>query len=109
MANQTRSSADAASPGLLENKKQWKHWDEKFINHTRSHIGANDVPLSYIIQENEEPDINSEHPYFLNKTVACSQLEGEYYASDRMYVFNMFVSFTTGQPSGDLIKTTMKH
>ena len=26
MANQTKSSADVASPGPLENEIQWKHW-----------------------------------------------------------------------------------
>ena len=108
MENQTKSSADAASPGPLENEKQWKHWEDFFSNYARSHIGANGVPLSYVIRENEKPDINGEHPNFINKTVACAPLEGEYYAADRMYVFNMVVSFTTGPPSGDWIKTTMK-
>ena len=81
----------------------------KFVNYTRSHIGANGVPLSYVIRENEEPDINGERPDFINRTVACAPLEGEYYAADRMSIFNMVVSFTTSQPSGDRIKTTIKH
>ena len=109
MKNRTKSSTDAASPGPLENKKQWKHWEEKFVNYTRYHIGANGVPLSYVIRENEELDINGEHPDFINKTVDCTPLDGEYYNADRMSVFNMVVLFTTGQPSGDWIKTTMKH
>ena len=41
--------------------------------------------------------------------MACLTLEGEYYAADRMSVFDMVVSFKTGQPSSDWIKTTMKH
>ena len=41
--------------------------------------------------------------------MTCAQLEGEYYAVDRMYIFNMVVSYTTGQPPGDLIKTMMKN
>ena len=100
---------DAASLGPLENEKQWKHWEEKFVNYARSHIGANGVPLPYMIRENEEPDINGEHPDFINKTVACAPLEGEYYAAYRMSVFNIVVSYTTFQPSSDWIKTTMKH
>ena len=70
MENQTKSSADVASPGPLKNEKQWKHWEEKFVNYTRSHIRANGVPLSYIIHDNEEPYINGEHTEFINKTVA---------------------------------------
>ena len=72
MANLTKSSADAAYLVPLENEKQWKYWEEKFVNYTRSHIGANGVPLSYVIRENEEPDINGEHMEFINKTLACA-------------------------------------
>ena len=52
MADQTKTSEDAASLGPLENEKQWKHWEEKFANYARSHIGASGVPLSYFIREN---------------------------------------------------------
>ena len=62
MANQTKRLADAASQGPLEKEKQWKHWEEKFVNYTRSHIRANGIPLSYIIHDNEDPDIKVEHP-----------------------------------------------
>ena len=44
--NQTKSSADEASPGPLENEKKCKHWEENFANYARSHIRANGVPLS---------------------------------------------------------------
>ena len=42
------------------------------------------------------------------KNLFDGPLEGEYYSDDRMSVFNIVVSFTTGQPSGDWIKTTTK-
>ena len=57
-----------------------------------------------MICDNEDQYINGEHPDFINKTVAFAPLEGEYYAADRMSVFNMVVSYTTGQPSVDWIK-----
>ena len=109
MENQTRSLAGVASSGPLESEKQWKHWEEHFVNYTRSHIGVKSVPLSYVICQTEEPDINGEHLDFINKKVACAPLEGKYDAADRMSIFDMFVSLTTSQPSGDWIKTTMKH
>ena len=66
------------------------------------------VPLSYVIREDEEPDVETEFTDFVSRTIACAPLEGEYYAADRMSVFNMIVSFTTGQPSGDWIKSTLR-
>ena len=79
MENQTKSSADAASPRLLENEKQWKHWEETFVNYAISYIGANDVTISDVIRENEDPYINGEHPGLINKTVACAPLELGYF------------------------------
>jgi hypothetical protein len=109
MILQSKTSASAASPGPLETEKQWKHWEEKFCNYARSHIGSNGIPLSYVIRENDEPDINGEHSDFVSQTISCAPLTGEYYSADRMTVFNMIVSFTTGQPSGDWIKNTLKY
>jgi hypothetical protein len=109
MKDKTKTSAEAASPGPLENEKQWKHWEEKFINYAKAHMGSNGVPLSYVIRENEDPDVDGNHSDFISKTVACAPLSGEYYSADRMSVFDMLVAFTTGQPSGDWIKSSLKH
>lgn len=108
LKNQASTAADAATPGALKSEKQWKEWEEKFINYARSQLGSNGIPLSYVIRENEQPDTDAVHPDFVNKTIACAPLAGEYYSADRLAVFNFIVSFTTGQPSGDWIKNTLK-
>ena len=108
LKDQTSSSADAASPGPLEKEKQWKEWEEKFVNYCSAHIGAAGVPLSYVIRENEEPDNTTEHPDFVSKTIACAPLAGDLYEADRASVFKFIVSFTTGQPSGDWVKPTLR-
>ena len=109
MILQSKTSATAATPGPLENEKQWKPWEEKFCNYARSHIGSNGIPLSYVIRENEVPDIEGMHPDFVSQTISCAPLTGEYYSADRRTVFNMIVSFTTGQPSRDWIKNTLRY
>ena len=53
--------------------------------------------------------MNGDHSDFVTKTVACAPLSGEYYNADKALVFNMIVSFTTGQPSSDWIKNTLKY
>ena len=106
LRKQLKTAADAASPGPLESERKWKTWEEKFENYCQAHIGAAGIPLSYVIRENDAPDTDGTYTDFLSKTIACAPLEGEYYQSDRLNVFNMLVSFTTGQPSGDWIKTT---
>ena len=51
MENQTNTLEDVESPGPLENEKQWENWEEKLVNYATSHIGANGVPISYLICE----------------------------------------------------------
>ena len=67
------------------------------------------MPLLYVIRENDQPDNTGNHPDFVTETVACAQLTGEYYMADRTSVFNMIVSFTTGQPSGYWIISTLRY
>ena len=105
----SQSLPDAADPGPLKTEKQWKEWEEKFSNYLRCHIGALGVPLSYVIRKNDNPDTNGNFTDFISCTIACAPLKGEYFNADKITVFNMIVSFTTGQPSGDWIKDTLKH
>lgn len=72
-------------------------------------MGANGIPLtSYIIRENEDPGTDGEHPDFVSKTNARASLKGKYYDANKLALFNIVVSFTTGQPSGDWIKDMLK-
>ena len=107
--DQTSTAAASATPGPLESERKWKVWEDKFVNYTRIHLGANGVPLAYVIRPNEAPTIDGTFPDFLSQTIECAPLNGEYYQADRLSVFNMLISFTTGQPSGDWIKSTVRH
>lgn len=107
--SQTKTAAEAASPGPLESERKWKQWEEKFINYARAHLGANGIPLSYVVRENDAPNIGGTFPDFITQTIECAPLTGEFYEADRLSVFNMIVSFTIGQPSGDWIKATLRY
>lgn len=105
----TKTATDAASPGPLEKEKQWKEWEEKFINYLRLHLGVNGGCLAYVIRENTEPDHGGNFPDFISECVACAPLNGPFYDADKLIVYNMIVSFTTGHASGDWIKKTAKY
>ena len=109
LKDNTSSASDAASPGPLDSERKWKQWEEKFVNYTRAHLGSNGIPLAYVIREDDAPLINGTFPDFITETIECAPLSGEFYLADRLVVFNMLISFTTGQPSGDWIKSANKH
>ena len=98
-----------ASPGLLERESKWKEWEDKFVNYLRLHLGASGIPLSYVIRENDLPDSTTVFTDFISETVARAPLNGEHFDADRLTVFNFIVSFTTGQPSGDWVKSTLRY
>jgi hypothetical protein len=109
----TSTEADATDPGPLKLEREWKQWEEKFVNYAGAHLGAHDIPLSYVIRENDAPNPDGlsllQYPDFMTMTVDCAPLTGEYYAADKLAVFKMLVSFTTGQPSGDWTKGTLRY
>ena len=76
------------------------------MNYLQCQVGSEGVPLSYIVRLNVAPDTETVHPDFVSKTIACASLHREYYEANKLTVFNMIVSFTTGQPPGDWIKST---
>ena len=67
------------------------------------------VPLSYVIREHDDPETDETYTDFTSEIIHCVPLSREFHIVDRMLVFNMIVSFTTGQPSGDWIKSTIKY
>ena len=63
-----------------------------------------------IHEKNDAPNLDGEFPDFISRIIRCAPLSGGefYYLVDRLTVFNMLVSFTTGQPSGDWISMGKK-
>ena len=55
LKEQSSTATTAASPGPLESERKWKSWEEKFVNYCRSQIGANGIPISYVIRDNDDP------------------------------------------------------
>ncbi len=109
LKKQSKTAADAASPGPLESERKWKTWEEKFVNYCKAHIGAFGIPLSYVIREDDAPSTAATFPDFVTQTIECAPLTGDFYNADRLSVFNMLITFTTGQPSGDWISNTLKY
>ena len=77
LSEQTKITAQSASPGPLESKRTWKQWEEKFTNYTRSYIGTHGIPLSYVIREEDSPDDTNEYSDFITKTISYSPLSGK--------------------------------
>ena len=58
-----KSKAKEASPGPLKSEKEWMNWEAKFVNYLSVLVGVNDVPLSYVIRENDAPPVAGSRVY----------------------------------------------
>ena len=110
LMDQSDTSVKQASPGPLMNERKWKEWETKFENYLSTIIGSNGVPLSYVIGDNDNPPADQSNlTNFTSRTITCAPLNGVHYEADRYTVFQQILSFTTGQPSEDWIKSTRKY
>ena len=110
LKSQSPTSAKEASPGPLINERKWKEWETKFDNYLSTLIGSNGVPLSYVIRTNDAPPADKTAlTNFTSRTIAYAPLSGTHYEADRYTVYQQLLSFTTGHPSEDWIKSTRRH
>ena len=110
LRSQSATSAKEATPGPLVNERKWKEWETKFDNYLSTLIGSNGVPLSYVIRTNDDPPADiSDLSNWTSRTIACAPLSGTHYEADRYTVYQQILSFTTGQPSEDWIKSTRRY
>ena len=99
-----------ASPGPLKSERDWVDWEPKFTNYCSVLQGVNGVPLSYVIRPNDEPPLaDTEYASFLDKTVSCAPLQGSFFDADKQVVHQALLSFTTGQLSGDWLKSVARY
>ena len=78
LINQSDTKAKESSLGPLESENKRKEWESKFINYLSTLIGVNGVPLSYMVRGKVNPDANGDFPIFIDKTIACGTLKGNY-------------------------------
>ena len=111
LISDSSTKASEASPGPLQSESKWIDWESKFTNYLSTLMGVDQVPLSYVIRENDNPPAPGTRTYasFVEETVACAPLAGTYYQADKGTVHQAIVSFTAGLPSEDWIKNVARH
>ena len=67
------------------------------------------TPLSYIIRDNDNPDVSALFDNYNEQCIGCAPLHGVSYEADISTVHQSIVSFTTGYPSEDWVKPTEKY
>lgn len=73
--------ASDAKPGNMEMADKWMDWNKTLINYLWLTPAPNGVPLSYVIRDNEIPNLALQ-PLFLDAYVNAAPLAGVTYLED---------------------------
>ena len=59
--DQADTVSKAADPGKFKDERKWPEWQPAFVNYLSTIPGVNGVPLSYVVREEETPDLTAEY------------------------------------------------
>jgi hypothetical protein len=87
------------SPGEFKAGSKWKAFKEGVIAYLNSVCGGHNIPLAYIIRENEVPDPNEAYNTEHQRLIAITPLQGLEYSDNNGYVFDFLKSCTLNGPA----------
>lgn len=94
-ADQVDTLSKAADPGKLKDENKWMQWKVAFNNYLSTIPGVTGIPLSYVIRDNEAPDLGGDFQDFNERMIACAPITGVTFVSDARKVHQLIKSFLT--------------
>ena len=101
---QSDTVSKAADPGKFKDERKWPEWEPAFVNYLSTIPGVTGVPLSYVVREKEEPDLDSTFESFNERAIACSPLRGASFQADARKVHQLLKSFLQTESAEQWIK-----
>jgi hypothetical protein len=87
----------AADPGKFKDERKWPEWEKAFVSNYLSVIpGVNGIPLSYVVQEEENPAEDIIYDTFNERMINRAPLTGQYYIADARRVLNLLYGYLQG-------------
>ena len=84
----------AADPGKFKDMRKWPDWEPAFVNYLSTIHRSYHVPLSYVVQEQEDPDHDRDFgDDFVSEMIACAPLHGAHFRADSRCVHQLLKNF----------------
>ena len=98
---------DDAAPEVFNDDMSWEDWVKTFKAYLRLVAGESGIPLSYVIRDDENPNM-ADQGNFLANYAARAPLNGDYYDRDNETVYVLIVKFTAQNTRAkDALKTVV--
>lgn len=98
-----------ASPGKLKSERVWETWSKKLGNYLSMIPGVLQVPLVYIIRDNEAPTLGESYDSFTEQAIACAPMTGPRFEADARKVHQVILACVEGESSEAWIKTIKRY
>ena len=96
----SEAMAKSALPQLFTEKIKWTDWKPTFIGFLNSQPSCWDIPLNYVVRENDEPIIRT-NQNFLDDYVDRAPMTGATYTMDSQKVHTFIVKFIAGHSAAE--------
>ena len=103
-SDQADTVSKAADPGKFKDERRWSEWEPAFVNYISTIQGVNGVPLSYVVREMEESDVDGTFDTFNERSIACAVLSGVVFQTDARKVHQLLKSFLQAETAEQWIK-----
>jgi hypothetical protein len=91
------TNSKVADLGKIKDKHKWPEWEKAFTKYLSVIPGVNEIPLSYVVREHDEPTPGVEYSTFNERMVHRAPLTGQYFIADARQVQNLLVGFLHGE------------
>ena len=87
--------SDSTKPKDLSTQTMYNDWQPTLVNHLRQIPGLYGIPLSYVVRENDLPDL-SPTPNFMEMDIKAAPLNGLAYDADKAQVAIIITNLIVG-------------
>jgi hypothetical protein len=86
-------------PDPYKNETKWRSWKESMLTYLHSKIGHANLPLAYIVQENDVPNYDKVYNTVHDQWVECAILHGPEFNINNGLVCDLLQSLTLNGPA----------
>jgi hypothetical protein len=86
-------------PDAYKKETKWRSWKESMLTYLHSKIGHANLPLAYIVQENDVPNYDKVFNTVHDQLVECAILHGPEFNINNGLVYDLLQSLTLNGPA----------
>ena len=105
--DQVDTISKAVDPGKFKDERKWPDWEPAFVNYLSTIPGSYHVPLSYVVQEQEDPDHDRDFgDDFVSEMIECAPL---HFRADSRCVHQLLKNYLVAETAEQWIKNLESH